>query len=398
MGHFGDSEYDAGRFCMLTLPTLYKKTNTGAIQQWNMRVEGATIITSHGQVNGAVQSGSEEITKGKNIGRANETSPIQQAEAEARARHTKQLKKGYVTSIEAAQAGEVDEVIEGGILPMLAPSKIYPHFAKHIKFPCFLQPKLDGSRCIAIVKDGKCTLWSRTRKQIHSVPHIIEAIERFVAPSTPNAILDGELYNHALKDDFEELMSLIRQSAPGEGHERIEYHIYDMPSHVATFTGRCEAIRALFANAINFEGMSANGVLVRVDTLKANEDKEIQAYHEGNLAMGYEGSMIRNDGPYQGGKRSMHLQKLKVELEDEYTITNAEEGRGKDAGTVGAFVCVTKEGKEFRARLKATYERRRELMSHPETWRGKKLTVVYQNLTADGIPRFPRGKALRDYD
>lgn len=105
--------------------------------------------------------------------------------------------------------------------------------------------------------------------------------------------------------------------------------------------------------------------------------------------------MIRGNGPYEEGKRSYYLQKLKNFEEGEWPIVNAEEGRGKDAGTVGAFVCVTQNGTEFKARLKATYERRRELFENPKQWKGMLLTVKYQNLTADSIPRFPIGKGLR---
>lgn len=376
----------------MILPTLYKKTNAGAIQRWDVFVDGATIRIGHGQVDGAIQRGDETITEGKNLGKKNATTPAQQAEAEAKAKWLKVKKKGYVESIEAAQAGSVDEdIILGGILPMLAPSKIYPHFAKHLNFPVYVQPKLDGVRCIAILKDGKCTLWSRTRKRINSVPHIVAAVERYFG-GRGDLTLDGELYSHELKDDFEELISIIRKDEPALGHEKIEYHVYDLPSWPATFALRSRELRG------RFHADGALLPLILVDTQTAPDDAAIKFEHEVNLGVGYEGSMIRNDGPYEGGKRSMHLQKLKIEIDDEFKIIGAEEGRGKDAGTVGAFVLVTKDGKEFRARLKATYARRGELFRRPELWTGKRMTITYQNLTSDGIPRFPRGKAIRDYE
>ncbi len=384
---------------MKSFPTLYKKTNTGATQQWAIAVDGPAITVIHGQVGGKLQMGVDIIKEGKNIGRANETTPEQQADLEAGAKYTKQLKKGYVLTVEAAQAGEVDDVIEGGILPMLAPSKVYPHFAKKLNFPVFVQPKLDGSRLIAVVEDGVATLWSRTRKRIHSLPHIAAALEAIFTEG--KYIFDGEAYNHALKNDFEELMSLIRQDEPGEGHEQIEYHIYDLPSCEQGFAERNRVLTNLFDSS-----EKAKPPLVLVPTCDAANDAAIWSLHEVNLAAGYEGSMIRNDGPYEGGKRSNHLQKLKNFVDGEYDIVGMEEGRGKDAGTIGAFKCVTagndisltSTGKDFKARLKATYARRRELFENPAQWQGKKLTVMYQNLTADGIPRFPIGKAIRDYE
>lgn len=104
--------------------------------------------------------------------------------------------------------------------------------------------------------------------------------------------------------------------------------------------------------------------------------------------------MIRNNGPYEGGKRSYHLQKFKTMEDSEFTIIGAEEGRGKDIGTVGAFVCRVGT-EEFRCRLKASYARRRELWQNPEEWRGKQLTVKYQKLSVYGTPIFPIGKAIR---
>jgi len=370
------------------LPILYRRGATGAILMWGIDVEGATIVTCHGQVGGAIQSGTETITEGKNLGRANATTPEQQAEAEALARHTKQRKKGYVESIEAAQAGEVDAVIEGGILPMLAPSKIYPHFASKLAFPVFVQPKFDGTRLIAVVEDGVCELWSRTRKRVNSLPHIAAALEaRFPSGSY---VFDGEAYVHSMNGDFEGLISLIRSAEPVAGHEVIEYHVYDLPSEDAPFSGRHWKLKRLL------DGAGAPLVQVRTDVAANHE--EIMGCHDLNLARGYEGSMIRGEGPYEFGKRSMFLQKLKNFVDSEYKITGAEEGRGKDVGTVGSFVCVTAEGKEFRARLKTSYARRAELFAHPEQWQGKLLTVAYQNLTADGIPRFPIGKSIRDYE
>ncbi len=380
----------------MELPLLFKKTNTGAIQMWGIEVNGATILTAHGQVDGAIQHGTDTIKEGKNLGRANATTPEQQAEAEARARWTKQKKKGYVESIEAAQAGEVDALVEGGILPMLAPSKIYPHFAKKLSFPVFVQPKFDGTRLIAMLADGVCTLWSRTRKQVHSLPHIVDALEK--AFPEGSYIFDGEAYLHSMNDDFEGLISLIRGAEPAEGHEVIEYHIYDLPSHTGTFAKRNLELIDLAGKWSNWGSEYETGPLRLVPTFVAQNHDEIMDLHAKNLENGYEGSMIRNDGPYEQGRRSNHLQKLKDFKEEEYSVTDAEEGRGKDAGTVGAFVCVTPEGNTFRARLKATYARRSELFSNPEMWRGKRLTVRFQNLTADGIPRFPVGKGLRDYE
>jgi len=401
-----------------TFPTLYQKTQTGAIQQWTIAVHAdhdwgvwGVITTEHGQVGGKLQTTSDTLKEGKNPGKKNETNPVTQALKEAEARWTKQKKKGYVESIADAEAGKVDEaVIKGGIKPMLAPSDIYPHYKKDIKFPCYEQPKLDGNRCIAVeVVDGKCTLWTRTRKPIRSVPHIVAAIEEAFAGKT--LTFDGELYNHAYRDNFEDLMSLIRPPGPVEGHEVVQYWIYDLPSCKKNFGKRHEALNQLL------DGLPGDSPLVKVPTTVCKDEASIWDAHERNLKNEFEGTMIRNDGPYEEGRRSRHLQKLKTWKEAEYQIIGFADGRGKDAGTVAAFYCAISPGylesawpeicenlaagreelRGFKARLKASYDYRRKLYEKKD-FLGKPLTVKFQNFTADGKPRFPIGKAIRDYE
>lgn len=397
---------------MKTFPILYQKTNTGAIQQWQIAVFDATIQTIHGQVDGKLQTTTDTIKEGKNPGKANETTPVEQAEKEAAAKWTKQKKKGYVESLADAQAGKVDEaIITGGIEPMLAPSDIYPHYKKDIKFPCYTQPKFDGNRCLAVVQNGKCTLWTRTRKPIRSVPHIVAAIEAAFPFKDGDFIFDGELYNHAYRDNFEDLMSLIRPPAPVPGHEVVQYHIYDLPSCKETFAGRHAELCSMFHR------VGEDSPLQRVRTTIVSNDGEIFDQHNRNLDEEYEGTMIRNDGPYEEGRRSRHLQKLKTWKEAEYQIIGFADGRGKDAGTVAAFYCAISPGylpevwaeicenlaagrpepRGFKARLKASYDYRRKLFAKKD-FVGKPLTVKYQNLTGEGKPRFPIGKGIRDYE
>ena len=213
----------------MKFPTLYKKTNTGALQFWEIETGEydsiAYFTTTYGQLGtDSPQETTDYIEKGKNIGKKNETTPLQQADAEAKAKYDKQLKKGYVTSKEAAEAGKIDNLIEGGINVMLAHK-----FAEHghkIKFPAYISRKLDGLRIVAILEDGKCSLWSRTRKPVNSLPHIVAEIERVFPGQT--LTLDGEAYRHSMNDNFEKLVSLVRQEEADEDHDLVEYHVFDV--------------------------------------------------------------------------------------------------------------------------------------------------------------------------
>ena len=152
------------------LPRLYKRNVAGKIQLWHVVVEDATIVVSYGELGGKLQTTRDQLKEGKS-----HTTPAEQAKLEAEALWRTQIKrKGYVESLDRAMAGENDQA--GGIAPMLAHK--YRDHATKIVWPAFVQPKLDGIRCIAVLEDGHCTLWSRSCKPITSCPHIIKEIEK----------------------------------------------------------------------------------------------------------------------------------------------------------------------------------------------------------------------------
>lgn len=378
------------------LPNLFKKTSTGAIQYWTISVyedsdhSTAYIIqTDYGQVGtDNPQVTYDTIYEGKNVGKKNETSVREQAFAEATAKWEKQQKKGYVNSIDMAEADGLSSLIEGGIVPMLA-HKFTDH-AHKIKYPCYAQPKLDGIRCIAILKDGKCTLWSRTRKRITGVPHIQREVERLYGKL--DVTLDGELYNHDLKKDFEKIVSVVRQEIPQPGHEIVQYHIYDVVTD-RTFEQRWND----FFTRLPFPDELPQYCFL-VSTGKIHSEDEVQFLFEAAVKKGFEGLMLRNADSKYANKRSYDLQKVKEFDDAEFAIVGVEEGRGKLAGHA-IFVCKTESGKEFLAKMKGETARLKDFFDDHTLWKGKKLTVKYQGLTgANGVPRFPIGVAIRDYE
>lgn len=373
----------------MKLPTLYKKSSTGAIQQWD--IEATTwsspgdpvwgvIRTRHGQVGGKIQETEDVIKTGKNPGKKNATTASQQAELEAQAKWEKQLKKGYVKTIEEAQSGAVDAIIEGGISPMLAHR--FDEQGHKIVYPAFAQPKFDGHRCIAVVKDGKASLWTRTRKPITGLPHIIATIEDWARfEQIEDIILDGELYNHAYRSNFEELTSFIRTPDAKPGHEVVQYHIYDLATDDPQ-SERIEELRNFFARN------RWKDTLVFVETVQVADEDELMLIFENFLAGGYEGLMIRNASGKYLNKRSYDLQKVKEFVDDEFTVIGVEEGRGKLAGHA-IFVCTTESGNEFRVKMKGETSELKKYWENPKLAVGRKLTVKYQGMTKYEIPRFP---------
>jgi DNA ligase-1 len=386
-----------------TFPPLYRRSNTGALLVWQISSVDRTVMTVHGQYGGQQQVSEDTIREGKNVGKANATTPEQQAEKEAEARWQKQKKKGYVESRADAEAGKVDEaVILGGIEPMLSINKSHPTdpiLEKYLHYPCLEQPKLDGVCCIAMVSGGKATLWSRTRKPIGSMPHIVAELERLFPEES--VIFHGELYNHEYKDRFEDLISIIRQANPDpEGlHKVVQLHVYDLPSSGGlSYHDRY----ASYMNLLQFDGNNRSSVVVPVLGSLCQNRQELLLAYEDRLLAGYEGSMAKNlDATYEGGKRSKNLLKMKEFIEGEATIIEALEGRGKDAGVASRFLCSF-EGPNGAISVEivmaCSYDKKREYWERRTELPGKTLTFKYKRLTADGVPYIPVGKGIRDYE
>ncbi len=391
----------------MKLPTLYKLTTAGAIQQWQIVVDGDKYRTISGQKDGKKIQNKWTVCKPKNVGRANATTGEEQAIKEAIAKHDKKLESGYHLNVENIKKKKFYE-------PMLAQDFKNKNRQKEVMFsidesgvgaPVFSQPKLDGIRCIAM-REG---LFTRTGKEITAVPHISEALEPFFE-KYPNAVLDGELYNHKYKDDFNKIIHLVRKQNLTDEHlaeseEMIQYHIYDAPvigkgfggrynwTEKDSFSDRTSILDAQFPNL----GLDKEDCLVLVETIEIHGREQLDRCYEDYVDAGYEGQMIRLDGPYEN-KRSPRLLKRKDFIDEEYKILGYEEGKGNRAGTIKHFQFESKTGKPFNSNVKGTFEYLADLLQNAKSLIGKKATVKYFNLTPDGVPRFPYVIAIRDYE
>ena len=382
-----------------TLPKLYKKTTTGAIQEWRISlyvIDGvATIISNYGQVDGKIQESREQVLVGKNIGKLNETTPIKQAGDQMFSDYKGKLKKGYVEKIEDAQEGKIDAIIEGGVFPMLAHK--FSEQGHKIKYPALAQPKLDGHRCTSQNSDDGITLWSRTRKPIKSSPHIIQELNKGLMIYGDVLVnrFDGELYNHDFHANFEELSSLIRQDEPKPGYENIQYHVYDFIHPTLTNRERNEILQKFKSR---FEGTPVH----IVETLVVNDEDELMVAFEHFLALGYEGCMVRNmDGLYVN-KRSYDLLKIKEFDDSEFKIIGVKIGtKGSMAGRA-VFTCDVPalhgkcEDPTFDVKMKGNMDDLKRYADDPSLVIGKILTVKYQGFTKYGKPRFPVGLRFRE--
>lgn len=362
--------------------TIYKRTSTGATQVWNMELDGNRYRSISGQIDGKKIVSAWTTVKGVNIGKSNETTPEEQVQAIALSNYTGKLSSGYVANIE-----DLDDVTKVPFKPMLA--KKYEDYPKFLDvFPKYSQPKLDGIR--ANVREG--SVMSRSDKPLVSVPHIPEALQD-VFDMFPDLILDGELYASKLNNDFNKICSLAKKGKPtaenlAEAAETVQYWIYDVPSMIGkTFAQRCNFMLMLQAEF-------AHPSIVYVPTTLVQTQEELDELYSGYMDDGMEGQMVRSvSGEYEN-KRSKHLLKRKEFQDEEFIVKEIEDGKGKFAGIAARVVFDTADGKEFRAGIIGSHEYSAELFANKADFIGKEATVVYFNLTPDGIPRFPKVKAM----
>ena len=257
----------------------------------------------------------------------------------------------------------------------------------------FIQPKLDGVRCI-FTKDGA---YSRTGKQFHNLRHIELRLKGFFKLN-PDIQLDGELYNHALRNDFEQIISLVRKQKPTDEDRRnaqhlIQYHVYDFITESSSYENR---LKWLMSNKVLWWG----NVIVPVETHRVNKYEEAANIHyDGFLKQGYEGSILRLNGPYEQ-KRSYNLQKFKDFSDDEATIVGYEAGKGKFTGLIGKFLMIDDNSIEFGCPIGKgyNYDDRRFILNNIHDYMGKRATFTYFERTKAGSYRHPLYKTIRDYE
>jgi ATP-dependent DNA ligase len=357
---------------------LYKIDSNGNTRVWWMEYDDEKYRTHAGIDGGKIVVSGWQYATAKNVGRANETTVKEQVLFEVCAEYQKKEFQGkYHLNVKDASKGATFHEC------MLA-DKYNPK--KHNKFPYFSQPKLDGVRCL-VSKDG---MQSRNGKPIVSAPHIREILEPFFQ-CHPDAVLDGELYNHELKSDFEKLISLVRKSKPTaddleESAEKIQYHVYDLVDglpnmHLQTFMDRLG-----FINQFDYRSRYYPTVQV-VKTTNIQDEHDIEMMLGEYLESGYEGQMLRvMDSPYEG-KRSKNLIKHKEFEDDEFDIVSMEEGKGNWADAVKRIEIRLKDGTTQFAGVRGSFDTLHDLLYNDEGY--KQVTVRYQNKTDDGKLRFP---------
>lgn len=360
--------------------TLYKQNSNGSIQQWTISTKRNEVTTIYGQKDGKLQTATDLVREGKNLGRSNATTPESQAELQAQQQYEGKLKEGYTTDLELANS---TKNVLGAVKPMLA-HKIEER-EQYVVWPSLANPKLDGFRNIAIIQNGKVHMFSRTQKERFTMPHIVKELETLYKGQT--LILDGELYCSKLSNDFNKIASICKRDDLHPDHKLIQYHVYD----VVSLEGYLTRTKAL--DPIREKGHYC----VTVEVVTVNSRQELDEYQAKCLEHGYEGAILRNPTGSYEHKRSNNLLKVKTFQDAEYEVVSLEEGKGKLMGHVGAFICkLPTKGETFRASPIGSLELMEDYWLRRAELVGRQVTVKYQALTPGGVPRFPKVKCIRD--
>jgi len=366
----------------MTLPTLYKKTKTGKIQQYDVRVDGSTIYVTQGQTDGKKQTYPTVITEGKNISKANETTPAEQAISEARSKHAKKIKAGYSTNPE-------------GTITKLLPQKVKVYqdlftsakTQENLVLPCLVEPKLNGVNG-SFRLSNSLELFSRGGEDYPIPPHQIDPItdimQHFGLPE-----LNVEEYTHGAF--LEDIQSAIKKNNPNTQH--LIAYIFELPGLDMDYAEKV-AIKYDIMDYITKKGYQ-NAVQVvipkRVGTLDEIELTYIQC-----MSMGFEGLIVTNmRSRYKHNIRSSDVWKYKIAQDAEFQIVDCE----ADKSGHPVFHCTTKEGGIFKVKPKGTDEQRKAIIDSFESkYLHQWYKVEFECYSKKGIPQKPVGVGLRKCD
>ena len=407
-----------GNYEVFQFPPLFKTMSSGKVRFWELVIHHyaheSHIVAKYGFTDGKVTDTKPTIiTQGKNIGKANETSIREQAFLEAQSKWNLKVKKEQFheqnQGSQGSQGSKAQSPTKSAtksvanakeFRPMLA-HKLEPSKSK-FNVSYIAQPKLDGIRMNCVMINGEPRFLTRTGKDIENFNALREDIKKCKIPD--GIILDGELgcFGKNPELTFQEATGIVKRkkgtvNAKEKYIKYVVYDLYDTNNTDMTFIERYNALAKMLRQKKDMLIELCCHELFVVQSLP-----EIEQTLNRFLDEGYEGLMLRTqDGKYETDKRSKGLLKYKKFTDSEFEIIGFKEGKGNDKKTI-IFDCKTPEGRMFSVRPAMTHGERskmfEEASANPSMYVGKKLTVKYFELSPDGIPRFPVGIVVRDYE
>lgn len=340
------------------MTTLYKPTKTGSTQQWSIEVQGDSFVCTYGQLDGKLQSQTTKC-EGKNIGRANETTPEQQAVLEMDALITKKIKSGYSYDIAAPVTVQLAMKV-----------KSYQDQINNVKFPCYSSTKLNGVNAIYKRSNGILTIYSRGGEVYPAIPHL-EPLVHSTMDVLGSEELNGELYKHG--EHLQDISSAVKK--PNELSPFLSFCIFDIADSTEEFYGR-----ALVMERISSFSPDRHPAVYTISNPICLSHDDIEEQYNACMALGYEGTVIKNaNALYEHNVRSSNMFKYKKTLSAEFIISDY----NLDKNGLPVFVMKCAAG-EFKAKPIGTKEFWAKF--NPTDYLDKYATIEYETLSKDGIP------------
>ncbi len=377
----------------LSFPPLYKHKYGGTVQKiikWTISVQHeenqSRIFVSFGEINGKMQTHETVITQGK-AGRSIKEQSVLEAQSKW---NEKKNKEGYEETSSITTSSISPRIFR----PMLAKT-LDTKTQNKIAFPTFVQRKYDGIRCISFLENTENVVFhTRSGTEIKHFSHLKKILQP-VLQLYPEIILDGELYTKEFT--FEKLNGLVRtinniNSETEKDMKKVEFFVYDVYSTKLpdlSFENRLKLLNEIIQD--NYDDLC---MVHRVETITVRSFEELKEKHDQFVQEGFEGIMIRPpNGKYEINKRSSCLWKYKEFMDEEFEIVGFHEGEGIDKGAV-IWECKTKDNKFFSVKPRSTLEERKRIFTIAKQYIGKWMTVIFQEYSQEGIPRFPVGKSI----
>lgn len=365
------------RVVLFVSPTLYTYDSKGKVREWRCWAEDDSVFVSSGLKDGK-KAIKEYKAKPKNVGRSNETSAEEQAILESKAKWNKQLDKNY----------HLDLV---NYIPLENPMLAYPYKDKKhkLEFPCHVQPKLDGVRCLIKLEGSEVVYKSRGNKLYTTLGHLDKNVRALLEKLPEGVMLDGEIYCHGMP--LNEINSAVKKL--NENTKNLKFYWYDITDASLGYTSRWVIMAKMFCD---LSLATEEDSIVFTETRDVGGEGELAEIFAHYIEEGYEGIMLRNaKGKYSLNNRSVDLQKYKEFDDDEFMIV----GHKLDKDGRIVLVCEAKNKQTFDVVTKGGHKFREQVLKEYESkWWGKWLKVQFQGYGVNGVPIFPVGLGLRETD
>jgi DNA ligase-1 len=389
--------------------------------------ECGIIWTRHGQEGGKEQISAKTWVAGKNVGKANETTPFTQAILDMRTLYNKKIKKGDTTEKEELIASgtkmKIEDIINADkgwrVFPMAVHDVSKAKNWSKVEYPCDMQPKYDGTLAVTVYhpdmaeylgEDALVDIYSRRREDVEGQEHILADLAK-ILDAHPGLYLVGELWKAGSgRQDISGVSRRLADSAK-ESSITLDYMVFDC---FKLDEDKTWEERKADLNELREECKTSNCEYIKfIESTRVSNHDELEREYQNYLAQGLEGGIIRKlSGKYVPSLskeyRTYEILKIKPRPDAEWNVVDFTQGsKGKEIGSI-IWICehiledgtakrfnVTPNNPETSRKAKFKYLSENRDIFDAE-YKGQEMTITYDVLSNDGLPQQPKALYFKD--